>query len=224
MAGRLKRMGSAAYQADGDPRTSGPGFKFTEHPDRLDQPHRWTRPRLIFVNSMSDLFHPDASASFLNAVFDVMETADRHTYQVLTKRAPRMRGYVRARWSAGQGSPPVGIPRNIWLGTSIESDRFTFRAHHLRDTPAAVRFLSLEPLLGPLPSLDLTGIGWVIVGAESGHGARPMDIDWVRPIRDRCYDQGIPFFFKQDAEPNGRKIHQPELDGTVWQQMPGDTL
>ncbi len=202
LAKRLKAMGQAKYQADGDPRTSGPGFGLTVHPDVLDQPLRWRRPRRVFVNSMSDLFHPDVPDEFIGRVWDVMARTPQHTYQVLTKRSQRI---ARALGPAGCGfyaaEGPVPCPQpNVWLGTSIETDRYTFRADHLRNTPAAVRFLSLEPLLGPLPSLDLTGIDWVIVGGESGPGARPMHPDWVRDIRDRCQAAGVAYFFKQWGE------------------------
>jgi protein gp37 len=236
MAARLKAMGQAKYQRDGDPRTSGPGFGLTVHPDVLDVPLRRRKPTTWFVNSMSDLFHQDVPDEFIAKVFAVMAAADRHTFQVLTKRAqrvpallgrPSFEGQVldwgRASMRAKDSTPRIieqtwPLP-NVWLGTSIESDRYAFRADHLRATPAAVRFLSLEPLLGPLPSLDLTGIDWVIVGAESGRGARPMDTGWVRDIRDRCVDGGVKFFLKQDAV-NGRKVKLPELDGEQWVQMP----
>lgn len=209
LAARLKKMGSARYQNDGDPKTSGPGFGLTLHPDSLDQPLRWKRPRRIFVNSMSDLFHPDVPFEFVFDIIDVMAQCPQHTFQVLTKRPQRMQRMVTV----------IGTPPNAWWGTSIENDTYTFRADHLRKTPAAVRFLSLEPLLGPLPSLDLTDIGWVIVGAESGRGARPMDEDWVREIRDRCVALNIPFFYKQNAS-GGKKIPTPELDGRVWTEYP----
>ena len=182
MAGRLKRMGSARYQRDGDPRTSGPGFGVTCHEDVLDQPLRWRRPRRIFVNSMSDLFHPDVPDLFIAQVFTVMALCPQHTFQILTKRPQRMASLLRHREACYDGWP---LP-NVWLGTSIENDRYAFRADHLRATPAAVRFVSAEPLLGPLPSLDLTGIDWLIVGGESGPAARPMHPDWVRDLRDRC--------------------------------------
>lgn len=174
-------------------------------PERLDQPLRWQRPRRVFVNSMSDLFHPDVPDGFIADVWTVMESADQHIFQVLTKRPQKMAALLNdpSWWEMvvgphDDGEPAEPLPmRNIWLGTSIESDRYTFRANHLRATPAAVRFLSLEPLLGPLPSLNLTGIDWVIVGGESGPGARPMHIEWVRDIRDRCISADVPFFFKQ---------------------------
>ena len=218
LAARLKAMGSAAYQQDGDPRTSGPGFKLTLHPDRIDQPLRWKRPRRIFVNSMSDLFHPDVPSYYIAAVFDVMAAAHQHSFQILTKRPRRM-----AELSHGATFGERWPLPNVWLGTSIETDRYAFRTDYLIATQAATRFLSLEPLLGPLPSLDLTGIDWVIVGGESGFGARPMDPQWVREIRDRCVDAGVPFFFKQWG---GRtpKAGGRELDGRTWDEYPGRPL
>lgn len=207
MAKRLKAMGAAHYQNDGDPRTSGPGFGVTCHPDALDVPLRWRKPRRVFVNSMSDLFHQEVPYRFIRDVFNVMRCCDggtnadgtrpSHTFQVLTKRPQRM---AMSAANRELGYDPERPPANIWLGTSIESDRYAWRADHLRSTPAAVRFLSLEPLLGPVPSLDLTGIDWVIVGGESGHGARPMHPEWVRDIRDRCQAAGVRFFFKQWGE------------------------
>lgn len=158
-------------------------------PERLDQPLRWRKPRRIFVNSMSDLFHRDVPAEFIERVFDVMAEADHHSYQVLTKRPQRMADLF---FDGG-----YQLAHCEWLGTSIENDRYTFRADHLRRIPCAVRFLSCEPLLGPLASLDLAGIDWVIVGGESGPGARPMHPEWVTEIRDRCVAAGVPFFFKQ---------------------------
>lgn len=191
-------------------------------PERLDQPLRWRKPRKVFVNSMSDLFHRDVGSSFISDVWAVMERTPQHTYQILTKRPQRMAQEV------GWRRP---LP-NVWLGTSIENDRYTFRADHLRCTPAAVRFLSLEPLLGPLPSLNLDGIDWVIVGGESGPKARPMHPDWVRQIRDRCVAAGVPFFFKQwgtwspsigygsKAGRVGKKAAGRDLDGRTWDDYP----
>lgn len=205
MAARLKLMGQANYQTDGDPRTSGPGFGVQCHPHMLDQPLRWKRPRRVFVNSMSDLFHPDVPDKFIARVFAIMADCQNHDFQVLTKRAQRMAALLTSKafgvlvqrwydihdldgeWSRSWESVEHAWPLpNVWLGVSIENDRYTFRADHLRETPAAVRWISAEPLLGPLPSLDLTGIDWLVVGGESGPGARPMHPDWARDLRDRC--------------------------------------
>lgn len=206
---RLKLMGQPKYQNDGDPRTSGPGFGLTEHPGALDAPRLWRKPRHIFVNSMSDLFHPKVSGRFIQDVFDVMVDTPRHRYQVLTKRPKR----------AAALADSLPWPDNVWVGTSIESDEFIARADDLRRVPAAVRFLSLEPLLGPVDRLDLTAIHWVIVGGESGHSHRPIEAPWVREIRDRCIAGGIPFFFKQwggrTPKAGGRK-----LDDRTWDEMP----
>jgi protein gp37 len=209
LAARLKAMGQPKYQRDGDPRTSGPGFGVTMHPDELEIPRRWRRPRVIFVNSMSDLFHPQVSGDFVARVFEVMAATPQHTYQILTKRPKRARQLLRD-WTP--------VP-NVWLGVSIEDERVVDRADILRQVPAAVRFLSLEPLLGPLPSLDLTGIDWVIVGGESGPDHRPMRKEWVLELRDRCQAAGVPFFFKQwgglTPKSGGRL-----LDGRTWDEMP----
>jgi protein gp37 len=209
LAGRLKAMGQAKYQHDGDPRTSGPGFGLTMHPADLELPKRWRRPRVIFVNSMSDLFHPKVTEEFVAEVFAVMAATPQHTYQVLTKRPKRARQLLR-------GSTPLP---NVWLGVSVEADEQVDRVGILRDIPASVRFLSCEPLLGPLPSLDLTGIDWVIVGGESGPEPRPIRQEWVTDIRDSCVDAGVPFFFKQWG---GRtpKAGGRTLDGTTYDEMP----
>lgn len=209
LAKRLKAMGSEKYQEDGDPRTSGPGFKLTLHPEVLDLPRSWRQPRIVFVDSMSDLFHPDVPVEFIRQVFVVMAETPRHTYQILTKRSQRLR----------QLAPTLEWPANVWMGVSVETDRYRFRIDHLRDAPASVRFLSLEPLLGPLPSLDLEGIHWVIVGGESGPNARPMSPEWVREIRDQCSEAGVPFFFKQWG---GRtpKAGGRTLEGCVHDAMP----
>jgi protein gp37 len=187
------------------------GFDLRLWPQRLQQPRQWRRPRRVFVNSMSDLFHPDVPDHFIKQVFDVMADCPRHVFQILTKRPGRMASIVRR-------LQPEPLP-NVWLGTSIELDQFTWRAVRLRQAPAAVRFLSLEPLLGPLPGLDLEGIGWVIVGGESGPSHRPMHPDWVRQLRDRCIAQQVPFFFKQWG---GRtpKAGGRELDDRTWNQFP----
>lgn len=232
MAKRLKAMGQPRYQSDGDARTSGPGFALTIHPDALGEPLRWRKPQRVFVNSMSDLFHQDVPSEFIGRVWGTMEEAARHTFQILTKRPQRMREWVsrhEAKWYLPFGPPADRFPwplPNVWLGTSIESDRYTFRADHLRDTPAAVRFLSLEPLLGPLPSLDLAGMDWVIVGGESGSGARAMNPQWVRDIRDRCVEEGVPFLFKQwgSHDVSGVSVNKHVagrvLDGRTWDEFP----
>jgi protein gp37 len=233
LAGRLKKMNAPAYQNDGDPRTSGPGFGFTVHRDRFEIPLRWTRPRRIFVNSMSDLFHEQMPVEYIHALFAVMGVARQHIFQVLTKRPQLMRAVlgnpsanylIRSRGIDLLGSRWDGTPNqwplpNVWLGTSIENNRWVHRADDLRATPAAVRFLSLEPLLGPLPDLDLTGIDWVIVGGESGPEHRPIDIEWVRDLRDRCATAGIAFFFKQwggRTPKSGGRL----LDWRTWDEMP----
>ena len=206
---RLKAMGQSKYQRDGDPRTSGPGFGLTLHPDALDLPHAWVTPRTIFVNSMSDLFHEDVPVEFIGRVLAVAADTPQHTYQILTKRSRRLRDIsVKLEW-----------PPNVWMGVSIENDRYTFRARHLREVHAAVRFLSLEPLLSSLPSLELHGIDWVIAGGESGPRARPLDEEWVRDVRDRCFAAAVPFFFKQWG---GRtpKAGGRLLEGRTWDQMP----
>ncbi|MFE3958603.1 DUF5131 family protein [Nocardia sp. NPDC059091] len=214
MAKRLKAMGAPKYQADGDPRTSGPGFAVTIHPAALDIPHRWRSPKLVFVNSMSDLFHAHVSELFIQQVFEVIAPTPQHTYQVLTKRSLRARRLATyLQW-----------PANLWMGVSVEDQAALARARHLLAVPAAVRFLSCEPLLG---AVDLTavlgeggeGIGWVIAGGESGPGARPVDPEWVRALRDQCLAAGVPFFFKQwggrTPKQNGRS-----LDGRIWNQYP----
>jgi protein gp37 len=192
-------------------------------PDRLDVPLRWRKPRRVFVDSMSDLFHPDVPDLFVAEVWGVMENAPRHTYQILTKRPQRMATLLNDPdfWEQVTGRPEIDPIPCIWLGTSIESDRYAFRADYLRATPAAVRFLSLEPLLGPLPSVDLTGIDWVIVGGESGPGARPMQPDWVRDIRDRCVDVGVPFFFKQWG---AMVPYEPDPQPPFWVSQHGDLI
>jgi len=206
---RLKAMGVAKYQNDGDPRTSGPGFGVTVHPAALAQPYKWRSPKVVFVNSMSDLFHARVPVGFIRDVFDVIRETPHHTYQALTKRAHRMaRVADRLDW-----------PDNLWMGVSIESFDAVDRIDHLRATPAAVRFLSCEPLLSALPDLQLAAIDWVIVGGESGPGARAIDPDWVLEVRDQCLAADVAFFFKQwggrTPKANGR-----ELDGRTWDAMP----
>lgn len=183
-------------------------------PQRLDLPLHWKQPKRIFVNSMSDLFHKDVPAEFILQVFEVMRRADHHIYQVLTKRPSRAALLAPALLEQLGGA----WPWHIWMGTSVESADYRWRVDKLRQVPALVRFISAEPLLGLL-RLNLTGIHWVIAGAESGEGAREMDDDWVRAIRDQCQAAHVDFFFKQRAV-KGKKISLPELDGRVWSQMP----
>lgn len=209
LAKRLKAMGSEKYQNDGNPITSGPGFDLTVHESALVQPYRWSGRRTVFVNSMSDLFHARVPLDFIKRVFDVIADTPQHTYQVLTKRSARLPKIAHK----------LDWPSNLWLGVSIEDAQHLNRAEHLRQVPAAVRFLSCEPLLGPLSSLDLAGIGWVITGGESGPNARPLDPEWVREIRDNCASNGVPFFHKQWG---GRtpKAGGRTLDGEIWNEMP----
>jgi protein gp37 len=178
-------------------------------PALLDQPLRWRSPRLVFVNSMSDLFHDEVPTSFIHEVFEVMRRANWHQFQVLTKRAARLVEFGSA----------LSWPANVWMGVSVENERQLDRVDHSRRGPSAVRFLSLEPLLGPLPSLNLDGIGWVIVGGESGPGARTIRAEWVREIRDHCLDAGVPFFFKQWGGFRKKRTGR-ELDGRTWDGMP----
>jgi protein gp37 len=209
LAKRLKAMGQAKYQNDGDPRTSGPGFALTLHPDALAQPYSWGGRRLVFVNSMSDLFHARVPLSFVRQVFEVIADTPQHTYQVLTKRSSRL----------PRIADKLDWPPNLWMGVSVEDASAMPRVDDLRTAPAHVRFLSCEPLLGPLPGLDLSGIGWVIAGGESGPGHRPVHPAWVAAIRDLCAEQDVPFFFKQWG---GRtpKAGGRELDGRVWDELP----
>jgi protein gp37 len=189
------------------------GFDLTLRPERLEQPLRWRQPRMIFVNSMSDLFHKEIPQEFIARVFDTMERANWHTFQVLTKRSSLMRNFLRKRYGAVQG------PAHMWFGVSIEDGKRSSRIRHLREAPAGLRFLSIEPLIGSVGRLDLAGIDWVIVGGESGPGARPIDPDWVRNIRDQCLAVGVAFFFKQwgglRPKSGGR-----ELDGRPWDDFP----
>jgi protein gp37 len=217
LAARLKAMGVQKYHKDGDPRTSGPGFGIATHPDALGLPLRWRAPRLVFVNSMSDLFHARVDSEFVTRVWEVMSRTPQHTYQILTKRPERLSRVLEA--VRGESRFDRWPLPNVWLGTSVESDDRVKRADHLRCAPAATKFLSLEPLLGPLPSLDLTRIDWVIVGGESGPRPRLMDPNWVRDLRDRATAQGVPFFFKQWG---GRtpKAGGRELDGRTWDEFP----
>lgn len=180
------------------------------HADRLDQPLRWKRPRMIFVNSMSDLFHERIPLAFVRRVFDVMEQAEQHTFQILTKRHHRLVALA----------PHLAWPNNVWMGVSIENRRWVERADYLRRVPAAVRFISAEPLLGPLDALDLSDIDWLIAGGESGRGHRPMNVEWARALRDRCDREGVAFFFKQWGGPTAKSGGRM-LDGAEHSAMPG---
>ena len=213
LAKRLKAMGQPKYRNDGDSRTSGPGFAVTLHDGTLGIPYTWRSARLVFVNSMSDLFHPDVPLDFIRSVFAVMADTPQHTYQILTKRSRRLLTL----------STELDWPDNVWMGVSVETDRYIFRINHLRQVDAAVRFISAEPLLGSLPDLDLTGIDWLIAGGESGPGARRMEETWVRDLRDQCGAAGVAFFFKQwggrTPKANGRR-----LDNVLHDAMPPHSL
>jgi protein gp37 len=200
MARRLKAMGQPNYVN---------GFQVSMHEKALDAPLSWKRPQTIFVNSMSDLFHKDVSREFIGRIFEVMEQAHWHRFQILTKRAGRL----------AQLAPSLPWPDNVWMGVTVESADYVDRIDHLRTVNANVRFLSLEPLLGPIPNLDLTGIDWAIVGGESGPGSRPMDIEWVRDLREQCLAAAVPFFFKQWGGTNKKKAGR-ELDGQTYDGMP----
>ena len=202
MSKRLQAMGMTKYRN---------GFSVTLHESVLHEPLRWKKPRLVFVNSMSDLFHRAVPTEFIQSVFDVMNQASQHTFQVLTKRPGRVSRLNRK----------LDWTDNIWMGVSVESERWLDRAELLTTTDARTKFLSLEPLLGPLPSLDLNGIDWVIVGGESGPGARPMEPEWVREIRDNCAHNKIPFFFKQWGGVFKKRTGRI-LDGRTWDEMPHD--
>jgi protein gp37 len=185
------------------------GFSLTVHDDAVDLPLRWKKPRVVFVNSMSDLFHRDVPTDFIRRCFDVMVAASRHTFQLLTKRPDRAAELARQlRW-----------PENVWMGTSIENASYVDRARILQRIPAQTRFLSIEPLLGPIPRLPLSGIHWVIVGGESGPGARPMLEEWVLQIRDRCIARNVPFFFKQWGGVHKAKSGRV-LQGSTWDELP----
>ncbi|MGI5245058.1 DUF5131 family protein [Dactylosporangium sp. CA-139066] len=259
MAKRLKGMGQAKYQNDGDPRTSGPGFGLTLHPDVLAEPLRWRDPRTVFVNSMSDLGHARVSREFLARFWAVMAATPQHTYQILTKRPERMARILTdlcdcgaghapgvhfrsaMDWAATPHSPtyipgvkstyhtaPWPLP-NVWLGTSIELDKHTGRADALRNTPAAIRFISAEPLLGPLASLDLTGIDWLILGGESGSGSRPLDLGWLRELIAMAREAGTAVFVKQlgavwasDTSWGGQLVSRTDKKGGDWTFWPDD--
>ena len=200
MAKRLKAMGQSNYRN---------GFKLTLHEHVLEYPLRWKKPQMIFVNSMSDLFHKDVPTDFILRVFDVMRRAHWHTFQVLTKRSERLL----------ELDPIIEWPENVWMGVSVENQKYTFRIDHLRQTHAMVKFLSLEPLLGPIPNLDLAYIDWAIVGGESGPKSRPIKQEWVTEIRDQCLAANVPFFFKQWGGVHKKKTGRT-LEGRTWSQLP----
>jgi len=200
MAKRLQAMGQPNYAT---------GFELAMHPRSLELPLSWKKPQTIFVNSMSDLFLDEVPTEFIKQVFDVMRRAHWHTFQVLTKRSKRLMAL----------SPELKWAPNIWMGVSVENADYTCRIDHLRATGAEVKFLSMEPLLGPVPALNLEGIDWVIVGGESGPGARPMKEEWVVEIKDQCLRAHVPFFFKQWGGVRKKKAGK-ELQGRTWEQMP----
>ena len=200
MALRLKAAGSRNYIN---------GFRVTPHPHVLNTPLHWRQPRTIFVNSMSDLFHANVPFDFISKIFDVMCQASHHRFQVLTKRSHRLL----------QLSSKLPWPENVWMGVTVEDAGCTFRMDHLRQTGAVIKFISFEPLLGPIPNIDLEGIDWVIVGGESGPGARPMKSEWAVDIRNQCLDADIPFFFKQWGGVNKKEAGR-SLAGQTWSQMP----
>lgn len=201
LANRLKAMGQRNYRN---------GFDVTLQPHMLDLPLAWKRPKRIFVNSMSDLFHEDVPLDYIQRVFHTMHAADWHQYQVLTKRAERLE----------QVSPHLPWARQIWMGVSVENADYVDRIDHLRRSGAQVKFLSVEPLLGPLEKLNLSGIDWVIVGGESGPGARLVDPAWVAAVRDQCVRAGVAFFFKQWGGVNKKRTGR-ELEGRTWDELPG---
>lgn len=200
MAKRLKAMGQPNYANE---------FTLTLHEHALELPLRWKKPQRIFVNSMSDLFHIDVPVWFIQKTFEVMRRAHWHEFQVLTKRAERLLAM----------SPSIAWPDNVWMGVSVESQDYVFRIDDLRETGAKIKFVSFEPLLGPLPELNLNGIHWAIVGGESGPGARPMDRKWVLDIRAQCQRDGVPFFFKQWGGVNKKKAGRI-LEGRTWDEVP----
>lgn len=200
MAKRLQAMGQLNYTN---------GFQLTLHDHMLDRPLQWKKPQTIFVNSMSDLFHKDVPLDFILRVFETMRRAWWHQFQVLTKRSDRLL----------ELSPQIDWPPNVWMGVSVENEDYAFRIDHLRETSARIKFLSLEPLLGPLRNLNLDRIDWVIVGGESGPGARPIAEEWVIDIRDQCLKADVPFFFKQWGGVNKKKTGRL-LRGYTWDEMP----
>lgn len=202
MAKRLMAMGQPNYKN---------GFKVTEHDHVLTAPLNWKKPRKIFVNSMSDMFHKDVSLAFIQSTFKVMQQASCHIFQVLTKRSGRML----------QLNPRFDWPPNVWMGVSVETEKYLYRIDDLRKTGAKIKFLSLEPLLGPISNLNLSDIQWVIVGGESGPHARPMEEEWALDIRDQCMTENVPFFFKQWGGVNKKRSGRI-LDGRLWNALPNE--
>jgi len=200
MAKRLKAMRNKRYVN---------GFEVTLHHDLIKLPLQWKKPRLIFVNSMSDLFHDKVPIEFIAQLFDSMRMAKQHTFQVLTKRGERL----------AELAPLLDWPENVWMGVTVESGKYTHRVDCLRLVPAAVRFLSVEPMIGPVENLNLDKIDWVIIGGESGPRARLMKKDWVTSLRDQCLQAEVPFFFKQWGGTNKKKTGRV-LDGEIWNQYP----
>ena len=200
MAKRLHAMGQANYSN---------GFKTTMHPHVLEHPLKWKKPQAIFVNSMSDLFHDDITLDFIRQIFDVMRRASWHTFQILTKRAERL----------AELAPLLDWPENVWMGVTVENAASAYRIDYLRIVPAAVRFLSMEPLLSEVNDMNLDNINWVIVGGESGPGSRPIEKEWVRNIRKQCHAAKVPFFFKQWGGVNKKKAGRL-LDGKIYDEMP----
>lgn len=199
-ARRLRAMGSEKYMN---------GFRLTVHPDVINEPYSWKKPKKVFVNSMSDLFHEKIPIPFLKKVFNVMNDTPQHVYQVLTKRSERLVQIAdNFKWT-----------NNIWMGVSVENEKVINRIEHLKKTPAKIKFLSIEPLLGPLPNMDLNGIDWVIVGGESGRKSRPVEESWIIDIKDQCEKNGVAFFFKQWGGMN-KKANGRELKGVVYNGMP----
>ncbi|HIH97076.1 MAG TPA: phage Gp37/Gp68 family protein, partial [Thermoplasmata archaeon] len=199
-AKRLQAMGQPNYRN---------GFKLTLHPHMLKRPLEWKKPSQIFVNSMSDLFHQDIPLEFILQVFDTIKEANWHQFQVLTKRSERLLTF----------SPKINWPDNVWMGVSIENQDYTYRVDHLRKTGARIKFLSMEPLIGPVGSINLADIDWVIVGGESGPGSRPIEKDWVLEIKNQCNNENIPFFFKQWGGTNKKKTGRM-LQGRTWDELP----
>ena len=204
MSFRLKAMGQRNYVN---------GFELTLHEDALEKPLGWKTPQMIFVNSMSDLFHKDVPLEFIQRTFDVMRRAHWHQFQILTKRSDRL----------AEISHLISWPKNVWQGVSVESSAYRFRIDDLRQTGAKIKFLSIEPLLGPVGCMNLSNIDWVIVGGESGPGARPIEKDWVTDIRGQCLDAGIAFFFKQWGGVRKKNTGR-SLEGRTWDELPRSVL